>query len=121
MKKSSIPGLLLLLACTVGFAQNTKRFYKSPYDNRTNGSFNQATTIVSLGYGFQNDPVIGYGYGSGVYSAEKTTTGPWYAKVEHGFLRDDFGIGVQAAYSNTSLRYDKSIGNFTDHVSALSV
>jgi len=118
--KKTVFFLLLAVGCvSTGFAQHSKAFYDTPYESRNSGSFNRSTGIISLGYGFPNDPVGSYD--NGVNGVNRVSLGPLYAKFEHGIIRDDIGLGGQIAMSNTWIKYNNPSGSYRDRVSAFSV
>jgi len=114
--------LLLMLAVGCGgmaFAQHARSsFYDAPYDSRNSGSFGIRTGIISLGYGFPNDPAGNYA--SGTHGVSRVSFGPLYAKFEHGIIRDDIGLGAQLAMSNTWVKYTSGNGTYRDRVAAFS-
>jgi hypothetical protein len=65
--------------------------------------------------------VSNYTYGNGAYGTSKVSLGPVYGKFEHGFLRDDIGLGGQIAMSNTWVKYNTPTGSYRDFVTAFSV
>jgi hypothetical protein len=117
--KKSLLFLLLLLCGVAGFAQK-KAFYDTPYDSRNSGSFSRTTGIISLGYGFPNDPVGGYNYVNGTNGTSKVSFGPLYAKYEHGIIRDEIGLGGQIAFSSTRVKYNNNVNHYRDNVTAFS-
>lgn len=84
MKKSLILSIGLLICGSVAYAQNSKSFYKSSYESRNSGSWDQGSSIVSFGLGFPNQAVSYNGLAG---------FPPLYVKYEHGFLRDEVGLG----------------------------
>jgi hypothetical protein len=105
MKKSLILSIVLLIGGSVAYAQNAKSFYKSSYETRNSGSWDKESMILSFGLGFPNVAVGSYGSLSGFP--------PIYAKFEHGFLRDEVGLG---GYLSTGFGSFKDLGyktNFT--------
>ena len=97
MKKTLILSIALLIFSSVAYAQNAKSFYKTSYESRNSGSWNQSSSILSFGLGFPN-VAPSYGGISGFP--------PIYAKYEHGFLRDDVGLGGYAAVGFGSTDYN---------------
>jgi hypothetical protein len=81
MKKLLVSGFALLV-CVVGYSQNAKSFYNSSYESRNSGSFSRSASLLTFGLGFPNTSV-------NVISGFP----PIYAKYEHGFLRDEVGLG----------------------------
>ncbi len=88
MKKTLILSIALLIFGSIAYAQNAKSFYKTSYESRNSGSWEQSAAILSFGLGFPN-VAPSYGNISGFP--------PIYVKYEHGFLRDDVGLGGYAA------------------------
>ncbi len=87
MKKITL--LTFLLALTVaGYSQNS--FYNNSYEARNSGSFSQETSLVSFGIGFPNLAVNNYSFG---ITGSSSGVPPLYVKYEHGFLRDEVGLG----------------------------
>lgn len=99
-------------------AQNAKSFYRSSYESRNSGSFNQSYSLVTLGYGFPNTALPGDGFGG--YSSTPFGIGPMYLKYEHGFLRDEIGLGGHIAFSNAWERYTNGGTKYTNSVVAFS-
>lgn len=95
MKKFTLLSFLLLLA-VAGYSQNS--FYNNSYESRNSGSFSQETSLLSFGIGFPNIAV------NGGYSGSNSGFGPIYAKYEHGFLRDEVGLG--GVFANSFGSYD---------------
>jgi len=120
MKKTVFLLMLVVGCASAAFAQRARSsFYDAPYDSRNSGSFDMKTGIITLGYGFPNDPVGNYN--NGAYGVNKVSFGPLYAKFEHGIIRDEIGLGAQLAMSNTWVKYNnKSGGSYRDRVSAFS-
>jgi hypothetical protein len=83
MKKIVLVVLTLVGSCGIIQAQTDKSFYNKSYESRNNGTFDKQTNIVSVGLGI---PTI---YSGGAYSQSPI----FYGKYEHGFLRDDVGLG----------------------------
>jgi hypothetical protein len=79
--------VLVLLSVTFGFglshAQVDKSFYQKSYESRNNGTFDKSTSIVSFGLGV---PAF---YSGGGFNQSPA----FYGKYEHGFLRDEVGLG----------------------------
>jgi len=106
--------VLTVIACSgVAFAQNSSSFYKSSYESRNSGSFDKSTSIISLGYGIPNVPTNDF---SGV-SSNRAAFGPIYGKYEHGFLRDEIGLGGQIAFSFGRVKY----ASYVNHVNAFDM
>ncbi len=100
MKKSLILGIALLICGSITtYAQNAKSFYKSSYESRNSGSFSQSSSLLSFGLGFPNVAPNTYGGNSGFP--------PLYVKYEHGFLRDEVGLGgyVSTGFGETGNYY----------------
>jgi hypothetical protein len=119
MKKLILFSLLLIGCSSLSFAQQADAFYNTPYESRNSGSFGKTTGIISLGYGFGND-AFGYNYQSGTSGSTNVSFGPLYAKYEHGFLRDEIGLGGQLALSNAWARYDNGTDRYRDKITAFS-
>ncbi len=99
MKKITLLSFLLLSAA-VGYSQSS--FYNNSYEARNSGSFSQETALLSFGIGFPNLAVHNYWTGS------SSGFGPIYAKYEHGFLRDEVGLGGHVA---------TAFGSYSDYLS----
>jgi hypothetical protein len=115
MRKIFLLALVLGSFSSVSFAQVDKSFYRSSYESRNNGTFDQSTSLISFGYGFPNATLPGYGVFNGV---SKFSLGPIYAKYEHGFLRDEVGLGGQIAFSTAWIKYDNGGTRYSDNVTA---
>lgn len=113
MKKGIILVFAIVLCSGAAFSQNSSSFYKSSYESRNSGSFDKSTSIISIGYGFPNVPTNDY---SGVTS-NRLAFGPVYGKYEHGFLRDEVGLGGQVAFSFGRIKY----GSYVNHVNAFDI
>ncbi|MEO7988864.1 MAG: hypothetical protein ABI663_04940 [Chryseolinea sp.] len=109
MKKSLILSIVLLICGSVAYSQNSKSFYKSSYETRNSGSWDKESMILSFGLGFPN-VAVGYGGLNGFP--------PIYAKFEHGFLRDEVGLG---GYISTGFGSFKYTGNEKTNFTAFSV
>lgn len=95
----------LSVLSSVSFAQNAKSFYRSSYESRNSGSFSQGHSLFSLSYGLINQFYPGYGgyyLGSG---PSQFSVGPFYAKYEHGFLRDEVGLGGHIAVAHAWIKH----------------
>ncbi len=101
MKKITLLSFLLFSAA-VGYSQSS--FYNNSYESRNSGSFSQETSLLSFGFGFPNVPVNNYGvYG---FNSSSSGVGPLYVKYEHGFLRDEVGLGGVIGNSFGSRKYN---------------
>ncbi len=119
MKKIIFLTLALISLNVLSHAQNAKSFYRSSYESRNSGSFNQAFSLVTLGYGFPNLALPGDVFLNNGYS--HIGIGPMYVKYEHGFLRDEIGLGGHIAFSNALVRYTNFNGTkSTNTVTAFS-
>ena len=118
MKKVILLSLIVLTISSASFAQNSKSFYRSSYESRNSGSFSQGHSIISLGYGLGNQfypNAYGvYGYGN------RFSLGPVYFKYEHGFLRDDVGLGGTVALAHAWVKYNNST-NEKYNITAFSI
>src|SRR5688572_32643338 len=83
MKKIVLVLLTVVAGLGVSQAQTDKNFYNKSYESRNNGTFDKSTSIISFGLGI---PTI---YSGGAYSQAPI----FYGKYEHGFLRDEVGLG----------------------------
>src|SRR5688500_2318829 len=83
MKKIVLVFLSLAFGIGLSHAQVDKSFYQKSYASRTNGTFDQSTSIVSYGLGVPSSY-------TGSYYRQSPT---FYGKYEHGFLRDEVGLG----------------------------
>jgi hypothetical protein len=79
----------------VSEAQVDKSFYQKSYDSRNNGTFDRNTSLVSFGLGVP-------AYYSGGYFNQSPA---FYGKFEHGFLRDEVGLGGYLSAGWGSYRY----------------
>ena len=114
MKKSLILSIALLICGSVAFAQNAKSFYKSSYETRNSGSFDQSSSLLSFGLGFPNVAPT-YGGNSGFP--------PLYVKYEHGFLRDEVGLGgyVSTGFGETGNYYGFGPNGYQTNFFAFSI
>ena len=119
MKKVFLLAIALLAVSSLSFAQNSKSFYRSSYESRNSGSFSQETSIVSLGYGFANQYYPNYN-GSVYGGLNSFSLGPVYAKYEHGFLRDEVGLGGHVALATGWTKYNNGNVDYRDNITALS-
>ena len=87
MKKIVLVLLTVVASFGVSQAQTDKNFYNKSYESRNNGTFDKSTNIFSFGLGI---PTI---YSGGAYSQSPI----FYGKYEHGFLRDEVGLGGYVA------------------------
>lgn len=92
MRKAFLLVAIIGTISSAAIAQVDKGFYRSSYESRNNGTFNSSTSIISLGLGFPNVPQPGYG-------GNRFSLGPFYAKYEHGLIRDEVGLGGYVAFS----------------------
>lgn len=83
MKKIVLVLLTVVVSFGISQAQVDKNFYNKSYESRNNGTFDKSTNIISFGLGI---PTI---YSGGAYSQSPI----FYGKYEHGFLRDEVGLG----------------------------
>jgi hypothetical protein len=83
MKKIVLLVLSMAFSFGISQAQVDKSFYQKSYESRNNGTFDKATSLVSFGLG-----VPAYYSGSGFNQSPA-----FYGKFEHGFLRDEVGLG----------------------------
>jgi hypothetical protein len=98
MKKIVLVVLTIALGYSVSHAQVDKSFYQKSYESRNNGTFDQATSLVSFGLGV---PSI---YTGSYYRQSPTI----YGKYEHGFLRDEVGLGGYLAAGFGSYKFQGS-------------
>jgi len=87
MKKIVLVLLTIVASLGVSQAQVDKNFYNKSYESRNNGTFDKSTNIFSFGLGI---PTI---YNGSAYSQSPI----FYGKYEHGFLRDEVGLGGYVA------------------------
>lgn len=83
MKKIVLVVLTIALGYGVSHAQVDKSFYQKSYESRNNGTFDKSTMLLSFGLG-----VPAYYSYSGFNQSPAI-----YGKFEHGFLRDEVGLG----------------------------
>ena len=88
MKKIVLVVLSVVLGFGISHAQVDKNFYNKSYESRNNGTFDKGTSIASFGIG-----VPAY-YSGGGFSQSPAI----YGKFEHGFLRDEIGLGGYLAF-----------------------
>ncbi len=114
MKKLLILSIALLICGSVAYSQNSKSFYKSSYETRNSGSWDQGSSILSFGLGFPNVAPT-YGGNSGFP--------PLYVKYEHGFLRDEVGLGgyVSTGFGETGNYYGFSPNGYQTNFFAFSI
>src|SRR5688500_18517029 len=98
MKKIVLLILSMAFSFGISQAQVDKSFYQKSYESRNNGTFDQATSIVSFGLGV---PSI---YTGSYYRQSPTL----YGKFEHGFLRDEVGLGGYLAAGWGSYKFANS-------------
>ena len=107
MKKIVLVLLTVVASFGVSQAQTDKNFYNKSYESRNNGTFDKSTNIVSFGLGIPT-----------IYSGSNYNESPiFYGKYEHGFLRDEIGLGGYIAGGWGSC----DNGNGTRMISACSV
>ena len=96
--------VLVVLSMAFGFgiseAQVDKSFYQKSYESRNNGTFDQSTSLLSFGLGVPS------------YFSYGTHSPTLYGKYEHGFLRDEVGLGGYLGAGWGS--YDDAGGNDYD-------
>jgi hypothetical protein len=107
MKKIVLVVLSLAIGCGISVAQVDKSFYQKPYESRNSGSFDQSTTLLSFGLGVP-------AFHPGSFNASPAL----YGKFEHGFLRDEVGLG---GYISTGWGSRKYNGGDRDKFSAFSL
>lgn len=114
MKKSLILSIALIICGSVAYAQNSKSFYKSSYESRNSGSWEQSASIISFGLGFPNVAPT-YGGNAGFP--------PLYVKYEHGFLRDEIGLGgyVSTGFGETGTYYGFGSTGYETNFFAFSI
>jgi hypothetical protein len=88
MKKIVLVDLSMAFGLGASEAQVDKSFYQKSYDSRNNGTFDKATNLLSFGLGIPS-----YYSGSGFNQSPAL-----YGKYEHGFLRDEVGLGGYLAF-----------------------
>jgi hypothetical protein len=86
---------IMLFVCLVLFtecnAQETKPFYSSSYNLRNNDTFSKKSFLTSIGIGF---PSLSDNFFTFDYPANGSYSPKLYVEFEHGFLRDEIGIGA---------------------------
>jgi len=77
--------IVFLIGANTLVAQDSVSFYDTDYESRNSGSFQKRATLISFGVGVPNL----------VNNFEDGHSGfpPAYFKYEHGFMRDEIGIG----------------------------
>jgi len=96
---------------------DSRSFYNTPYRSRNNGTYDDETRIISVGFGFPNTLYNDYGYLAYAYNGRKSGFGPLMGKFEYA-LRDEIGIGGvldcayrQWKYTSAGHQYrDKAFG-----------
>lgn len=83
MKKIVLVVLTIVGCFGISQAQVDKNFYNKSYESRNNGTYDKSTNIISFGLGI---PTL---YNGGYYNQSPI----FYGKYEHGFLRDEVGLG----------------------------
>jgi hypothetical protein len=111
MKKSIILSIALIVCTGMAFAQNFKSFYKSSYESRNSGSWDQSSMILSFGMGFPN---VATGY------AGLTGFPPLYVKFEHGLIRDEVGLGGYVSSGFGKVNYNYGLGTEKNNFTAFS-
>ncbi len=98
------------------YAQDAASFYDSPYNVRNSGSFNKKSFLLSAGVGFPN---VGNYSVSYTYNAEGSYSPAFYVELEHGFLRDEIGLGVSmgGSWGSRSGQYSEKIKETTVAIS----
>ncbi len=105
MKKEFFLVCTLFAVVNFSIAQTAPSFYKTDYESRNSGSFGQSVALLSFGVGFPN-VVNNYQKGQSGYP-------PLYAKFEHGFMRDEIGLGGHISTGWGSFNsYNNSKTNF---------
>src|SRR5690606_35100933 len=92
MKKIVLVVFAVALSFGISQAQVDKSFYQKSYESRNNGTFDQSTSLVSFGLGIPS-----------IYTGTYYNQSPiFYGKYEHGFLRDEVGLGgyLSAGWGN---------------------
>lgn len=95
MKKIVLVVFAVALSFGISQAQVDKSFYQKSYESRNNGTFDQSTSLVSFGLGIPS-----------IYTGSYYNQSPvFYGKYEHGFLRDEVGLGgyLSAGFGNYKL------------------
>ena len=82
MKKIVLVVLTVTMCIGISQAQVDKSFYNKSYESRNNGTFDKQTNLFSFGLGIPS-------YYSGSFNQSPAI----YGKYEHGFLRDEVGLG----------------------------
>ena len=111
MKKSFILSIALVVFGSMAYAQNSKSFYKSSYESRNSGSFEQSAALLTFGLGFPNQ-AVNYNGLSGFP--------PIYVKYEQGFLRDEVGLGGYLSTGFGSVDYNNGT-NYNNNFFAFSI
>lgn len=106
MKKIVLVVLTIALGYGVSHAQVDKSFYQKSYESRNNGTFDKSTSLVSFGLGVPS-------FYSGSYNASPA----FYGKYEHGFMRDEVGLGGYISTGFGSYKYS----TYKDKFSAFSI
>jgi hypothetical protein len=101
MKKIFLVVLTIAFGSGISLAQVDKSFYQKPYESRNSGSFDQSTMLLSFGLGV---PAFYSGYNQ---------SPAFYGKFEHGFLRDEVGLGGYISTGWGSNRFGGDKYNFS--------
>ena len=110
MSKSFQLVILVFICGHAVVAQNSESFYKTEYEPRNSGSFGKSVALLSFGAGFPN-VIDNFRNGQSGFP-------PLYAKFEHGFMRDEIGLGGHISSGWGSFN---SINNSKANFAALSI
>ncbi|HEX6223056.1 MAG TPA: hypothetical protein VFZ52_01515 [Chryseolinea sp.] len=103
MKKIVLVVLTVTMCMGLSQAQVDKSFYNKSYESRNNGTFDKQTNLFSFGLGIPS-----------YYSYSGFNQSPaLYGKYEHGFLRDEIGLGGYVAFGWGSYDYIGEDYNFS--------
>ena len=91
MKRIALVVLSMAFSLGISQAQVDKSFYQKSYESRNNGTFDKSTSLVSFGLGVP----------------------AFYGKYEHGFLRDEVGLGGYISAGWGSWKYAGDKYNFS--------
>ncbi len=98
--------ILFFICINLAVGQTSESFYKTDYESRNSGSFGKSVALLSFGVGFPN-VVVKYKDGQSGFPL-------LYAKFEHGFMRDEIGLGGDLSTGWGSFHsYNNSKTNFT--------
>jgi hypothetical protein len=103
MKKIVLVVLSVVLGFGISQAQVDKNFYNKSYESRNNGTFDKETSLVTFGLGIPSY------YSGGAFNQSPA----FYGKYEHGFLRDEIGLGGYLSFGWGNYDYGPDEADFS--------